>query len=94
MHPLLLACYFLSLSLGDVVVHPKIGIAPRDFSKPPHHQLCISHRPHMLITAILATLLAFSGGMVVVIPSIALVLRKGKVLVVIDLVSGLVCASR
>jgi hypothetical protein len=93
MHSLLLPTDFLGLTLGHMVIHPKIGLTPGALTQTPLHQLLIRSVSHPLITAVMAPVLTLSRIMVVVVPSIGFVLRERKALIVIDVIGRFVGTS-
>ena len=93
MHPLLLTADFLGLTLGDVIVHPKIGLSAGTLFKATLHQLLTCRIVDSLITTGVAAILTLSGVMVVVIPAIGFVLSKREALIKVDLVGRFISAA-
>ena len=93
MHTLFLATDFLGLTLGHMVVHPKIGLPSGALTETTLHELLVRGVSYPLITAVIAPVLALPRIVVVVIPTIGFELSEGKALLVVDVIGRLVGAS-
>ena len=93
MHALLLPGNFLRLSLGNVIVHPKIGPPTERLLITTLHQFLIGGVSDALVAAVTAPILALSRRVIIVVPSVGFVTSKRKALVVIDVVGRLVSAG-